>query len=148
MTPTGAHLEEALETGISIGVRHGRWSCARCAEDLGPADLGGRDGTRCHAVEVQAIRMEEVLAKHGVPYYMKIDIEQGDMACLQGLRPGDVPKYLSVEAHFVEYFCVLYNLGYRDFKWLTEDPDLEDLRHHDAYKRIRLKVRSLKIKVH
>src|ERR1044071_143585 len=27
--------------------------------------------------------------------------------------------------------------GYRDFKWLSEDPDLEDLRNHDAYKPIR-----------
>jgi tetratricopeptide (TPR) repeat protein len=38
--------------------------------------------------------------------------------------------------------------GYRDFKWLTEDPDLEELREHPAYSRIRSKVRSLKVKVH
>jgi hypothetical protein len=38
--------------------------------------------------------------------------------------------------------------GYRDFKWLNEDPDLQDLREHSAYSRIRSKVRSLKVKVH
>jgi len=38
--------------------------------------------------------------------------------------------------------------GYRDFKWLNEDPDLEELREHNAYSRIRSKVRSLKVKVH
>jgi hypothetical protein len=38
--------------------------------------------------------------------------------------------------------------GYRDFKWLLEDPDLEDLRVHPAFSKIRSKVRSLKIKVH
>src|SRR5689334_13165676 len=26
------------------------------------------------------------------------------------------------------------DLGYRDFKWMAKDPDLEDLRHHPLYK--------------
>ncbi len=38
--------------------------------------------------------------------------------------------------------------GYRDFRWLTEDPDLADLREHESYNQIRAKIRSLKIKVH
>lgn len=38
--------------------------------------------------------------------------------------------------------------GYRDFKWLNDDPDLADLRDHSVYSRIKSKVRSLKIKVH
>jgi tetratricopeptide (TPR) repeat protein len=33
------------------------------------------------------------------------------------------------------------DLGYRDFKWMAEDPDLEDLRHHPLYKTILTKVR-------
>jgi tetratricopeptide (TPR) repeat protein len=39
------------------------------------------------------------------------------------------------------------DLGYRDFKWLLDDPDLADLRDHESYTRIRGKIRSLKIKV-
>ena len=38
-------------------------------------------------------------------------------------------------------------LGYRDFKWLAEDPDLENLRRDPIYKKIRAKLKSLKIKV-
>lgn len=38
--------------------------------------------------------------------------------------------------------------GYRDFKWLAEDPDLADLREHQAYSKIRAKVRTLKVKIH
>lgn len=38
-------------------------------------------------------------------------------------------------------------LGYRDFKWLAEDPDLENLRVDPLYKKIRAKLKSLKIKV-
>lgn len=38
-------------------------------------------------------------------------------------------------------------LGYRDFKWLAEDPDLHDLRKQPIYRRIRAKLRQLKVRV-
>jgi tetratricopeptide (TPR) repeat protein len=34
-----------------------------------------------------------------------------------------------------------------EFKWLAEDPDLEDLRKQPIYRRIRAKVRQLRVKV-
>lgn len=36
--------------------------------------------------------------------------------------------------------------GYRDFKWMTQDPDLKNLRLDPCYKRIQAKVRQLRIK--
>ena len=36
--------------------------------------------------------------------------------------------------------------GYRDFKWMSKDPDLRNLRLDPGYKRIRAKVRQLQIK--
>src|ERR1700722_18121945 len=36
--------------------------------------------------------------------------------------------------------------GYRDFKWLGQDPDLADLREHAIYKIIRAKIRKIKAK--
>ncbi len=36
-------------------------------------------------------------------------------------------------------------LGYRDFRWITTDPDLRNLRNHALYKKIRAKVRELKL---
>lgn len=39
------------------------------------------------------------------------------------------------------------SLGYRDFKWLAEDPDLADLRRHNRYRQIRAKIRSLRVKI-
>lgn len=39
------------------------------------------------------------------------------------------------------------NLGYRDFKWLASDPDLQDLRRLPIYRRIRTKLRQMKIRV-
>jgi tetratricopeptide (TPR) repeat protein len=36
-------------------------------------------------------------------------------------------------------------LGYRDFKWLSKDPDLKNLRSHALYKKLQAKVRALKL---
>jgi tetratricopeptide (TPR) repeat protein len=38
------------------------------------------------------------------------------------------------------------NLGYRDFKWLAQDPDLCDLRRHPLYQSIRAQVRKMQSK--
>jgi tetratricopeptide (TPR) repeat protein len=38
------------------------------------------------------------------------------------------------------------DLGYRDFKWLSKDPDLTKLREHPLFKKIRAKVKALKVK--
>ncbi len=35
------------------------------------------------------------------------------------------------------------DLGYRDFKWLSRDPDLRDLRRHPRFDSIRAKIRAL-----
>jgi tetratricopeptide (TPR) repeat protein len=39
------------------------------------------------------------------------------------------------------------DLGYRDFRWLAEDPDLHELRKQPVYRRIRTKVRQMKVRV-
>ncbi len=39
------------------------------------------------------------------------------------------------------------HLGYRDFKWLAEDPDLKNVRRHPHYEKIRAKLRIMQIKV-
>jgi Flp pilus assembly protein TadD len=38
------------------------------------------------------------------------------------------------------------NLGYRNFKHMSQDPDLKNLREHAGYERIRAKVRRMKVK--
>jgi tetratricopeptide (TPR) repeat protein len=39
------------------------------------------------------------------------------------------------------------DLGYRDFRWLAEDPDLHDLRKQPVYRRIRAKLRQMRVRV-
>jgi len=51
---------------------------------------------------------------------------------------------LDEAAHAVESAL---DLGYRDFKWLSRDPDLKALRKHPHYERLREKMRRMKIDV-
>jgi len=39
-------------------------------------------------------------------------------------------------------------LGYSDFKWLMKDPDLESLRKHPVFEKIKPKLKKIRIKVH
>ena len=36
--------------------------------------------------------------------------------------------------------------GYEDFKWLTQDPDLEALRKHPLYEQVRVRIKTSKPK--
>ena len=38
-------------------------------------------------------------------------------------------------------------LGYRDFKWLSRDPDLRSLRKHPLFRNIEDKIRKMQVKV-
>ncbi|MBU6410203.1 MAG: hypothetical protein KGR98_07430 [Verrucomicrobia bacterium] len=40
-----------------------------------------------------------------------------------------------------------FRLGYRDFAWLSKDPDLKSLREQPVYREIQKMIRGMKIKV-
>lgn len=72
---------------------------------------------------------------------------------LSQLRPDDpIVQYnlacsYSLTGRFNQAAATLeraIDLGYRDFKWMGQDPDLADLREHELYKTIRAKIRRLK----
>ena len=73
------------------------------------------------------------------------------------LRPRDSLVYYNLACSYcltgkmdeaAESLEQALDYGYRDFKWLSEDPDLVELRANDAYQRVRSKIRSLRVKVH
>ena len=72
------------------------------------------------------------------------------------LRPADalVHYNLACSCSLTEQFesaAVALNraldLGYRDFKWLSKDPDLAKLRKHPLYKKIRARIKAMEIKI-
>lgn len=81
-------------------------------------EVGWRGGSGA-VIEVPVVRMEEVLESYKSPYYLKCDIETSDlhvMNSLKLLRKEDLPQYVSVEAHKLDYLAILFSLGYEKFK--------------------------------
>jgi FkbM family methyltransferase len=75
------------------------------------------------AIEVDSVSLSDVLRTHGVPYFMKIDIEGADAVCLAALhRAAERPRYLSLESsktswrELVAEFDALQRMGYTRFK--------------------------------
>lgn len=75
-------------------------------------------------VTVPAVDFAACLRDHGVPHYLKVDIESADMLCLEallGVEPGQRPRYVSIEAESeswsgaVAQFDLLERLGYTRF---------------------------------
>lgn len=79
-------------------------------------DVAGRAGAVCRPVEVRCVRFGDILARYGVPWYLKIDIERSDVHCLEELDRRDLPAYVSIEVQAIEYFFLLAALGYDAFK--------------------------------
>lgn len=87
-------------------------------------EAAGRWGTRVRAVRVPCRRFDAILAAHGVPHYLKIDIEGSEPLCLDALRAGEVPEYLSIEMSHREgdrHVGELRRLGYTGFKCVRQN---------------------------
>jgi hypothetical protein len=68
-----------------------------------------------------AVDRESILREHGLPHYLKIDIEGHDRICLDSLRPDQCPRYLSSElTHGNGLIDRLHTLGYRRFKLINQ----------------------------
>lgn len=74
---------------------------------------------------------------------------------LSELRPDDPIVYYNLACSYalaerLELAMIALDraltLGYRDFKWMTRDPDLRKLRLSPLYKKIRAKLRLLKFR--
>jgi FkbM family methyltransferase len=91
-------------------------------------------GTLSHQIEVVGLDFEAILLQHGIPHYLKIDIEGSDILCLRALRRfRERPDYVSIEseqlgfAHIREEIELLNCLGYDRFQAVeqSEIPTLQ-----------------------
>lgn len=81
----------------------------------------GRRGAGADVVRVPTVTALELFETHGVPYYLKIDIEGSDHLPLQALRKTAArPRYVSVENGGPELRALLVELGYDRFKWVNQ----------------------------
>lgn len=98
------------------------WVCEGKTEwssfDRASASRGGRT---CHSVDVRCVPFAEILREHGVPSFLKIDIETHDRSCLDGLDRTDLPNYISMELTEPAAFALLRDLGYSHFKIVIQN---------------------------
>jgi FkbM family methyltransferase len=79
--------------------------------------VASRHGLEVKIVTVHGAPLTDLLDKHGTPVYLKIDIERADGVCLDALiGRRELPRFVSVEAHELDYLCRLWMAGYRRFK--------------------------------
>jgi FkbM family methyltransferase len=83
--------------------------------------VASRDGLPHHAIPVRCRPFRDLLAEYGTPLYLKIDIEGHDHYCLDALDPRDLPRYISLEMGPFELLFRLQELGYIDFKFITQN---------------------------
>jgi len=87
------------------------------------AARSARAGASNSAVTVAAVDFVDCLRTHGVPHFMKIDIEGSDRCCLDALRHVvDRPDFVSIESERSQGSAAqaeldqLESLGYRGFQ--------------------------------
>jgi FkbM family methyltransferase len=84
------------------------------------AERNERRGSRSEKIEVPGTRLSSIMLRHGVPYYLKVDIEGADTTAISSLLDLDMrPRYLSVEVDLTatsragDQVELLLRLGYR-----------------------------------
>ncbi len=94
--------------------------------------IASRDGTRNKPLPVPVLPLSHLLAAHGIPHYLKIDIEGNDKFCVDALRGSSLPRYISVESECVgdskvlsdeestAMLELLRDVGYRRFKLVNQ----------------------------
>jgi FkbM family methyltransferase len=91
------------------------------------ADRNKSLGAPSEILQVPAVTFDSVLSDHGIPYYLKIDIEGADLLCLKALKNfSGSPKYISIESEKTRWSDLLYefelfqSLGYDRFKIIDQ----------------------------
>ena len=79
-------------------------------------------------VRLPSRRLVDIVAQHGQPHYMKVDVEGYDYRLLMSLfRGGIYPTLISAESHSVDVFAALVAVGgYTAFK-LVDGPSVQDV---------------------
>lgn len=81
-------------------------------------EVAFRDGEG-DVVDIPTMRLENIFSHYGIPYFLKSDIETGDrhvLASLETLEKNNLPYYMSIEGHRLEYLARLNVMGYTSFK--------------------------------
>ena len=137
-----AHQRFALEIergtltllNVAIGPKEGIarfWICDEWSEwNSFDRAVASRQGKKHHAIDVHCREFRSVLREHGVPYYLKVDIENSDHCCIEGLDREEPPRYVSLEFGRLEDLVALHRLGYNAFKVIHQEASFGHAQFH------------------
>ncbi len=107
-------------------------------------DLVRRADTPIERVRVPCLPIRDVLAEHGIPWYLKVDIEGNDSVCVAGLDVGHTPAWISIELDprrgDVDVGA-LQALGYTRFKIIRQN-DLREITADNLPRQLALRRRA------
>jgi FkbM family methyltransferase len=111
---------------VAVGSEVGTMDLYICAEDPGSssllADRVSARETATTRVTVPTLPLGALFERHGVPYYLKVDIEGADRHAILALTPKLRPSYVSFEMGLdaVELIDHLGTIGYNKFKIVSQ----------------------------
>lgn len=109
---------------LAVGPENGTapfWICDEHSEwNSFDKDAANSRGSTSRALDVPVRRFAEVLREHGVPYYLKVDIEGFDHFCIADIDPADAPKFCSFELTRVEDLHLPMEKGYTRYKLIGQ----------------------------
>ena len=83
----------------------------------------GRDDSACKAITVPSLSLASIYARHGIPHFMKIDVEGADLMVLEQLvKSTALPDFVSIEdCRFgFDYARILSGAGYQNFQLVDQ----------------------------
>ena len=80
----------------------------------------GKKGGRWEELRIHCVTTQQLIAEHGMPFFMKVDIEGADFQTLHSLSPAIAPAYVSLELNYADPIVErLIELGYSAFKFVN-----------------------------
>jgi FkbM family methyltransferase len=112
-----AIAENAGKVALTINEERSEWSSTK---PRSKASLG-----RSRVIEVESDTLANLIRRHPSPYYIKIDIEGGELAAVNSLGDlprGLLPQFISFEINldWEEILEKLYAVGYRKFQLVRQ----------------------------
>lgn len=133
---------------VAIAGDEGTTELSLCGDDLGSSSIVAdklRGMRHAGTLQVPATTVLALFSAHGVPDYMKIDIEGADRHCILPLTADTAPRQLSfeVDEDVLELVAHLSAIGYAKFKLIGQTSFLEMDAEHGIGYRFRNRVMKL-----